>query len=120
MRREVSSALMQELERGLVDMRRSGGLAAWVEPRTLAARLASQITITSLQWVAGAVDDDALTATASYDACLILLGVARGRGRAELEQRAAAAQRKVATRFGEAGEVAATRAAARPRQRGRA
>jgi AcrR family transcriptional regulator len=95
LRHQVHTALVRELERGLETLQAKGGLATWVEPAALAPRLAGQIANTSLQWVAGAVGDERLTATATYDVCLVLLGVARGRARAELEKQAHAAQRRM-------------------------
>lgn len=84
----VAVTLVDEFQRALEALSKSGGLAPWVEPPSVARRLAGHLTSVSLEWAAGDLDDEGFQSTAVYGTCLMLLGVTNGDSRPELEARA--------------------------------
>jgi hypothetical protein len=82
----VASQLTNELVGALEQMQRKRQLAAWVDPRALGERLASQISITTFEWARSQLSDEGLRGAMLYGTGVILLGLARGKARAELER----------------------------------
>jgi AcrR family transcriptional regulator len=95
-RRAVDRALGAELAHALAELAHAGGLATWADERALLESLRSQLGASALRWAGGGLADAAFRATASYQACLTLLGVTRGRSHAALARAARAAQPRVA------------------------
>jgi AcrR family transcriptional regulator len=81
----VLGRLAAELIGALQEMREARQLAAWVEPRPLAERLAGQISITTFAWALHQVSDEGLRGTMLYGVAVTLLGLARGQAAKELE-----------------------------------
>ena len=92
-RRRVDRALGDELAVALRAIADTGELVAWADPGALLRSLRSQLSANALAWAAGALADEAFSATACYDACLTLLGVTTGRSQRELARAARQAQR---------------------------
>jgi len=82
----ATGRLTRELQDGLEKMQRKRQLAAWVEPRVLAARLASLLSITTFEWARDQLSDAGLRAAMLYGTGMTLLGVARGKAAGELER----------------------------------
>jgi len=70
----------------LEQMKRKRQLAAWVDPRALGERLASQLSITTFEWARDQLSDGALLNAMLYGTGVTLLGVARGKAAGDLEQ----------------------------------
>jgi AcrR family transcriptional regulator len=100
----VSNQLTKALVGALEQMQRKRQLAAWVDPRPLGERLASQLSITTFEWARNQLNDEALLGAMLYGTGVTLLGVARGKAAADLErlvrkhQRNAAGRRRVQPR----------------------
>jgi AcrR family transcriptional regulator len=84
----TSRAPVGRLEAALEEMQGKRQLASWAEPRIVAEQIADHCIMNTLEWAAGRLDDDALGAGMSYGACLILLGLTRGRIRTAIERHA--------------------------------
>jgi AcrR family transcriptional regulator len=82
----VASQLTNALVASLEQMKRKRQLAAWVDPRALGERLASQLSITTFEWARDQLSDGALLDAMLYGTGVTLLGVARGKAAGELEQ----------------------------------
>jgi len=82
----VASQLTNELVGALEQMQRKRQLAAWADPRALGERLASQISITTFEWARSQLSDEGLLGAMLYGTGVILLGLARGKARTELER----------------------------------
>lgn len=82
----VASQLTNELVGALEQMQRKRQLAAWANPRALGERLASQISITTFEWARGQLTDKRLRGAMLYGTGVILLGLARGKAKTELER----------------------------------
>jgi AcrR family transcriptional regulator len=96
-RATVDRALGAELAFALSALARAGELADWVDERALLLSLRSQLGASALRWAGGGLADHAFRASASYQACLTLLGVTTGRSHAALARAARAAQPHVGT-----------------------
>jgi AcrR family transcriptional regulator len=94
-RATVERALGAELAFALRELARAGELAAWADERALLGSLRSHLGASALRWAGGDLADDAFRASASYEACLTLLGVTTGRSHAALARAARAAQPNV-------------------------
>jgi AcrR family transcriptional regulator len=94
-RARVDRALGAELGFALRALAQSGELAAWADERALLMSLRSQLGASALRWAGGDLADDAFRASATYEACLTLLGVTTGRSHAALARAARAAQPSV-------------------------
>ena len=92
MRDGISEQIFQSFQQGLEEIRAAGELAEWADASALASRLATHLRMTSLDWAAGHLDDEGLRATSLYGSCLIVLGVATGTSRRELEASARSVQ----------------------------
>ncbi len=97
-RNGMSAALVTSFERALVEMKEAGELADWVEIQALASRLAGHLRMTSLDWAAGGLHSHALLATSLLGTCLMMLGVATGESRVEIEACAKKIQRAATPR----------------------
>jgi AcrR family transcriptional regulator len=84
----ISLELVNRLEAALEEMQGKRQLTSWAEPRIVAEQIADHCIMNTLDWATGRLDDDALVAGMSYGACLILLGLSRGRIRTAIEGRA--------------------------------
>ncbi len=80
----------------LVDAQRAGDVVPWADPVAVARCMFAQYLQTMIQWAKGDLDDAGLRAMTALGAGLVLLGVARGRAREQLERRVRAAQRQLA------------------------
>jgi AcrR family transcriptional regulator len=92
----VANQLTNALIGALEQMKRKRQLAAWVDPRALGTRLASQLSITTFEWARNQLSDEALLAAMLYGTGVTLLGVARGKAAADLERLVRKHQRKAA------------------------
>lgn len=81
----VNTAVDEGFVRGLEEMRAAGELASWVDSHALASRLGTHLRMTGLDWASGHLDEDALRASSLLGTCLMLMGVASGESRRELE-----------------------------------
>lgn len=106
--------LSEALSGALAEMQGDGHLEAWADCRLMAGHMTAACISASVVWAMGGLGDDALGASMVYAACMMLLGVAIGPARREIERRARAAQRTLAAdaagsraRPGLAGEAAA-------------
>lgn len=82
----AATRLTAELRIGLEQMRGQRQLAAWVDPGALAARLASLLSIITFEWARNRFSDAGLRGAMLYGVGAMLLGLARGKAAAELEQ----------------------------------
>ena len=82
----VARQLTNELVGALEQMQRKRQLVAWADPRALGERLASQISITTFEWARSQLSDEGLRGAMLYGTAVILLGLARGKARSELER----------------------------------
>jgi AcrR family transcriptional regulator len=82
----AATRLTSEIEVALEQMKRKRQLAAWAEPRALAARLASLLSITTFEWARNRLTDEELRGAMLYGTGVVLLGVARGKAAAQLEE----------------------------------
>jgi AcrR family transcriptional regulator len=97
-RARVDRALGEELARALHAIAEAGELVDWADERALLRSLRSQLGACALSWASGALSDAAFPGEATYQASLTLLGVTKGRSRAQLERAARAAQAGVPAR----------------------
>ena len=81
----VARQLTNEVVAALEQMQKKRQLAAWADPRALGERLASQISITTFEWARSQLSDEGLRGAMLYGTAVILLGLARGKARSELE-----------------------------------
>ena len=92
----VANQLTDQLRRALDEMRRARQLAAWTETEPLAERLASQLSITMFEWARQQLTDEGLLPGMLYGTSVTLLGVARGKAAAKLEELVRDNQREAA------------------------
>jgi AcrR family transcriptional regulator len=92
MREGVTTAVTESFQRGLEQMRTAGELADWADIPALAGRLRSHLQITALDWAAGNFDNEALRACSLLGTSMMILGVASGESRRELEECARSVQ----------------------------
>lgn len=88
----VAQATIAEIELALKRMRDEGELETWVDPRALAERLGSHLMMVTLEWLAGQIGPEQVSAVMVYGACMMVLGAARGGAADEIEARARALQ----------------------------
>jgi len=81
----VSAEVVRSFQRGLQEMRDAGELADWADARAIAHRLGTHLRMTALDWAAGNLDDEGMRAASLLGTCLMILGVADGESRRELE-----------------------------------
>ena len=88
----VTTAVVDSFGRGLEQMRAAGELAEWADVEALAVQLGSHLRITALDWAAGNSEDQAMRAASLLGTSLMILGLASGESRRELEECAKSVQ----------------------------
>ena len=86
MRRDMHERYVTMMTLNLQDAQAKGQLVDWVDAAALAHQLFSDYCQSMLTWALGELDDDGLRASTVFGMCLLLLGVARGAAKKQLEQ----------------------------------
>jgi hypothetical protein len=88
----LASTLASALAAELHAMKRQRQLATWVNAEVLAGQITAACISASVGWARGAVGDLGLRASMVHATGLLLLGVARGAARAQVEAHTRSAQ----------------------------
>lgn len=92
LRRAMADRYVAMMTENLRRAQAAGELAPWVDPATLAPRVYGHYMQVMVEWARGDLTDDQLCTAALYGQGLLLLGVAEGRARRDLERRVRALQ----------------------------
>lgn len=80
----VGRDLVESFEGALQEMAADGELARWTNTRALAERLTAHQNMVCIEWESGNLTNKAFYPTMAYGACMMMLGVARGKAERRL------------------------------------
>jgi len=86
-RRDLEVRYVAMMTMNLQDAQNKGQLVDWIDVRALAEQLFADYCQSMLSWAMGELDDAGLRTGTVFGMCLLLLGVAKGPAKKQLEQR---------------------------------